>query len=246
LISVSLWRVRVCACARVRSARISRGPSMLRSSFSGELEPRIPGTREGGTDVSSVSFVRPKEDRGRIAGVEPAPSSPSQPYGARRLGGDLVLQKLYWVPPGPSHSAGVLAAHLSNSMPESGLRPRSTGLRKLVAGQEQGCSGPEEPLSPRSRCSLSSASKQCSCCMKWKLGATLDLRLRTRLNASLRLRLHLCMRYATVIVTEREMPARQCTRTPLSELRASSVTMPRVLPVSRGLKFLLILALLEL
>lgn len=51
----------------------------------------------------------------------------------------------------------------------------------------------------------------------------LDLRARTMLNASFRFNESLYMRQATVMVTERDTPARQCTSTPFSLLRASSV-----------------------
>lgn len=58
--------------------------------------------------------------------------------------------------------------------------------------------------------------------MKWKLGAMFDFLDLTRLKASLRLREHLYMRYATVIVTEREIPAKQWTSTPFFFDLASS------------------------
>lgn len=59
-----------------------------------------------------------------------------------------------------------------------------------------------------------SLSKQCNCLMKWKLGATSAFRERTKVKASSKLSRWHCMRYATVTVTERLIPATQCTRTP--------------------------------
>lgn len=61
-----------------------------------------------------------------------------------------------------------------------------------------------------------SCSKLCSCSMKWKFGAMFDLRERTRQNASLSDSECFAIKYATVIVTERDTPAKQWTSTPLS------------------------------
>ena len=59
--------------------------------------------------------------------------------------------------------------------------------------------------------------------IKLKLGEMLAFLRRTKSYASFRLIDILYIRYATVIVTEREIPAKQCTRTPSPRSRAPSV-----------------------
>lgn len=65
-------------------------------------------------------------------------------------------------------------------------------------------------------------SKSKSWPMKLKLGEMLDFFILTMSYASFMDRLSFCMRYATVTVTERLIPARQWTRTPHFSPRASS------------------------
>lgn len=58
--------------------------------------------------------------------------------------------------------------------------------------------------------------------MKWKFGDTSGLHDRTNRKASLSDRDLACIMYARVTVTERDTPARQCTRTAAPFVRASS------------------------
>lgn len=94
------------------------------------------------------------------------------------------------------------AFHRSNSIPESGDEPSAGGLRNWHV--------------------VSCLSKSKSWPMKWKLGEIFDFLDLTKSYASLSERAILNMRYAIVIVTEREIPARQCTSTPSSLERPSS------------------------
>ena len=66
------------------------------------------------------------------------------------------------------------------------------------------------------RCERRDRSKSISWPMKLKLGDTSGLQRLTWSYASLSDRSRACIRYATVTVTERLMPARQCTSTPHS------------------------------
>ena len=69
---------------------------------------------------------------------------------------------------------------------------------------------------------LSERSKSCSCPRKLKLGEMLGLQSRTKSYAASRESSCSAIRYATVIVTDREIPARQWTKTPCFFCRASS------------------------
>lgn len=136
----------------------------------------------------------------------------------------------------PSSSHSVTEVHLSNSMPLSGLVPVGRGLRKWGRGgqlqselvEPQVQQGPVAELQlscsdllPPERI-WSSFSKLCNCSMKLKLGAIFDFLVLTKLKASLRDIDILYIRYATVMVTDLDTPARQCTRTPFLFIRASS------------------------
>lgn len=159
----------------------------------------------------------------------------------------FLYSKCHWDPPWLSHSPGVPEPQRSNSIPESGLTPKcASGLRKSVCcrhlqlsarpqfGQVRDLLGSGLSAGCRACASINatglwydtsnfnSRSKVSSCCMKWKFGAILLFFDRTKLKASFRFSEHLYIRYATVIVTEREIPAKQCTKTPFFFDLASS------------------------
>lgn len=70
--------------------------------------------------------------------------------------------------------------------------------------------------------SINWRSNACNCRRKWKFGDMSGLRKRTNANASSKLSIRECIKQAKVTVTERETPAKQCTNTAESFLRASS------------------------
>lgn len=112
-------------------------------------------------------------------------------------------------------------------------RPQRAATRlglvdSVVAAEQSAAAGPT-PL-PLSSMACGSHDKPCNwlskdsnCCIKWKLGDTSGLRLRTSVKASFKLSARVCIRYARVTVTERDTPARQWTSTAEFAERASSV-----------------------
>lgn len=124
----------------------------------------------------------------------------------------------WWSPSNVSHPP-VPGVHRSNSMPLSGLWTAvDSGLRQLEADEAvelANCLG----------CVLASSScfsNECSCCMKWKFGSMLALRFSTMLYASFSVSCRWAIKQASITVTERDMPARQCTKTPFFCVRPLS------------------------
>lgn len=65
-------------------------------------------------------------------------------------------------------------------------------------------------------------SNACNWRKKWKFGDISGLRKRTNANASSKFKRRECIKYASVTVTDRDTPAKQCTSTAESFFRASS------------------------